>query len=324
MKGVLGLMLLLAAGQVALAQDKLIVSGASGQLGGLVVDELLARKVPAKDLILVSRTPNTEAMKAYAAKGASVRFGDFTKPESLAAAYTGGTKMLLISINGGGGQRPELHKAAIDAARGVGVKLIAYTSYVNADVYLDSTIATDHRRTEQYLMDSGVAWTLLRNQIYANGLVDQAVQIVREGKLVTFTPDARVAYVTREDCAAAAAAVLATPGHDNRAYNITGPDAVGPRELVALASEVSGKHVELVVLDEAAYAKSLAESGMPENAIRGTITFAKELDSPYLREPSTAVADLTGRPATSVRKLLMADRDRLRAAAAETSRASAQ
>ena len=323
MKGVLGLMLLLAAGQVALAQDKLIVSGASGQLGGLVVDELLARKVPAKDLILVSRTPNTEAMKAYAAKGASVRFGDFTKPESLAAAYTGGTKMLLISINGGGGQRPELHKAAIDAARGVGVKLIAYTSYVNADVYLDSTIATDHRRTEQYLMDSGVAWTLLRNQIYANGLVDQAVQIVREGKLVTFTPDARVAYVTREDCAAAAAAVLATPGHDNRAYNITGPDAVGPRELVALASEVSGKHVELVVLDEAAYAKSLAESGMPENAIRGTITFAKELDSPYLREPSTAVADLTGRPATSVRKLLMADRDRLRAAA-ETSRASAQ
>ena len=324
MKGVLGLMLLLAAGQVALAQDKLIVSGASGQLGGLVVDELLARKVPAKDLILVSRTPNTEAMKAYAAKGASVRFGDFTKPESLAAAYTGGTKMLLISINGGGGQRPELHKAAIDAARGVGVKLIAYTSYVNADVYLDSTIATDHRRTEQYLMDSGVAWTLLRNQIYANGLVDQAVQIVREGKLVTFTPDARVAYVTREDCAAAAAAVLATPGHDNRAYNITGPDAVGPRELVALASEISGKHVELVVLDEAAYAKSLAESGMPENAIRGTITFAKELDSPYLREPSTAVADLTGRPATSVRKLLMADRDRLRAAAAETSRASAQ
>ncbi|HZF29296.1 MAG TPA: NAD(P)H-binding protein [Gammaproteobacteria bacterium] len=322
MRSVLGLILLLALGHVALAQDKLVVSGASGQLGGLVVDELLARKVPAKDLILVSRTPNTEAMKAYAAKGASVRFGDFTKPESLAAAYAGGTKMLLISVNGGGGQRPELHKAAIDAAIAAGVKLIAYTSYVNADVYLDSTIATDHRRTEQYLKESGVAWTLLRNQIYADGLVDQAVQIVRERKLVTFTPDARVAYVTREDCAAAAAAVLATPGHENRAYNITGPDAVGPRELVALASEVSGKRVDLVVMDEAAYAKSLSESGMPESAIRGALTFAKELNSPYLREPSTAVADLTGRPATSVRKLLTADRGRLRAAAAETGRQS--
>jgi NAD(P)H dehydrogenase (quinone) len=322
MKGVFALILSLALGQAALAQDKLIVSGASGQLGALVVEELLARKVPAKDLILVSRTPNTEAMKAYAAKGASVRFGDFTKPESLAAAYAGGTKMLLISINAGGGQRPELHKAAIEAAMDAGVKLIAYTSYVNADVYLESTIATDHRRTEQYLKDSGVAWTLLRNQIYANGLVDQAAQILRDGKLVTFTPDARVAYVTREDCAAAAAAVLATPGHETRAYNITGPDAIGPRELADLASEIGGKHVDLVVLNEAEYAKSLAESGMPESAIRGAITFAKELDSRYLREPSTAVADLTGRPATSVRKLLMADRDRLRAAAAEAGRPS--
>lgn len=322
MRIVFGLVLLLAFGQAALAQDKLIVSGASGQLGSLVVDDLLARKVPAKNLILVSRTPNTEAMKAYAAKGASVRFGDFTEPQSLAAAYAGGTKMLLISVNGGGGQRPELHKAAIDAAIAAGVKLIAYTSYVNADVYLDSTIATDHRRTEQYLKDSGVAWTLLRNQIYADGLVDQAVQIIREGKLVTFTPNARVAYVTREDCAAAAAAVLATPGHENRAYNITGPDAVGPRELVALASELGGKRVDLVVMDEAAYAKSMADSGMPESAIRGALTFAKELNSPYLREPSTAVADLTGRPATSVRKLLVADRDRLRAAAAENGRPS--
>ncbi len=131
--------------------------------------------------------------------------------------------MLLISINGGGGERPELHKAAIDAAIAAGVKQIAYTSYVNADQYTTSIIAGDHRRTERYLQDSGVAWTLLRNQIYANGLPDQAVQIVRDGKLVTSTPDARVAYVTREDCAAAAAAVLTTPGHDNQAYNITGP-----------------------------------------------------------------------------------------------------
>ena len=149
--------------------------------------------------------------------------------------------MLLISINGGGGQRPELHKAAIDAAIAAGVKQIAYTSYVNADRYTTSIIAGDHRRTERYLQDSGVAWTLLRNQIYANGLPDQAVQIIRDGKLVTSTPDARVAYVTREDCAAAAAAVLTTPGHDNQAYNITGPDAIGPAELVALASELSGR-----------------------------------------------------------------------------------
>jgi NAD(P)H dehydrogenase (quinone) len=300
---------------MAFAQDKIIVSGASGQLGSLVIDELIARKVPPKNLILVSRTPNTDHLKAYAEQGADVRFGDFNSAESLDAAYRGGTRMLLISINGGGGNRPELHKVAIDAAARAGVKHIAYTSYVNADLNEHSTIAVDHRRTERFLEESGVAWTMLRNQIYANGLVEQAVQMVRDGRYVTHTPDARVAYVTREDCAAAAAAVLATPGHENKAYNITGPDAIGPRELVTLASEISGKPVELVVLSEADYRAQLAATGVPEAAIDGTISFAAELDSQYLRETSTAVADLTGRPATSVGALLTQNRERLREAA---------
>jgi NAD(P)H dehydrogenase (quinone) len=308
------ILLALVSSSLAFAQDRIIVSGASGQLGSLVVVELLARNVSPKDLILVSRTPKTEMLQDYAARGASVRYGDFNDPASLDEAYRGGTRMLLISINGGGGNRPQLHKVAIDAAVRAGVKQIAYTSYVNADLYSDSLIAGDHVRTERFLKDSGVAWTLLRNQIYANGLVDQAVQMLREGKLVTFTPDARVAYVTREDCAAAAAAVLATPGHDNKAYNITGPDAIGPRELVGLVSEIGQRPVELVVLSEAEYRAQLSASGMPETAISGALSFAKELDSPYLREPSTAVADLTGRPATSVRDLLTTNRERLRSA----------
>jgi NAD(P)H dehydrogenase (quinone) len=310
-------LLLLVLSQIAAAADKIIISGASGQLGALVVDALLARKVAPADLILVSRTPDTEALKGYAKRGASVRFGDFAKPESLETAFRGGTRLLLISVSGGSGNRPELHKAAIDAAVKAGVKQIAYTSYVNADRYTTSMIGPDHRRTEVLLEQSGIAWTLLRNQIYANGLPDQAEQIVRDGKLVTFTPDARVAYVTREDCAAAAAAVLSTPGHDNKAYNITGPDAIGPRELVALTTEISGKRIELVVQTEDEYRRALRASGMADSAIDGNVAFAKELDSPYLREPSTAVADLTGKQPTSVRKLLEDNRARLRAAAQE-------
>jgi len=313
MARIIGLLALLAFGSAAAAEDKIIVSGASGQLGGLVIEALLARKVAPRNLILVSRTPET--LKQYADRGASVRFGDFTRPESLAAAYRGGTRMLLISVNAGGGKRPELHKAAIDAAVAAGVRQIAYTSYVNADRFTDSIIAGDHLRTEKYLEESGVAWTLLRNQIYADGLPAQAEQIVRDGKLVTSTPEARVAYVTRADCAAAAAAVLTTPGHERKAYNITGPDAIGPRELVALASEISGKRVELVVLDEPAYRKYLLDNGTPEAGINGALSFAAELNSPYLREPSTAVAALTGRPATSVRALLLANKQKLIAAA---------
>jgi NAD(P)H dehydrogenase (quinone) len=315
MKQVLTWVALLGFSTAVAAQEKIVVSGASGQLGSLVIEELLARGVAAADLILVSRTPVTEHLQVYAARGASVRFGDFNIPESLVAAYEGGDRMLLISINAGGGDRPELHRVAIEAAARAGVKHIAYTSYINADLNAESTIAVDHRRTERILQQSGVAWTMLRNQIYANGLVDQAVQIVSDGRYVTHTPDARVAYVTREDCAAAAAAVLATPGHENKAYNITGPDAIGPRELVALATEISGKPIELVVLSEEEYRQQLAASGMAEAAINGTISFAAELDSQYLREPDAAVAELTGRPATSVRALLTENRERLHAAA---------
>jgi NAD(P)H dehydrogenase (quinone) len=248
-------LLLLSVPLAAAAQDKIIVSGASGQLGSLVIEELLARDVAPQNLILVSRTPNTDHLQGYAERGASVRFGDFNQPESLDEAYRGGTRMLLISVNGGGGDRPELHRTAIEAAVRAGVKHIAYTSYVNADRNEASTIAIDHRRTELILQESGVAWTMLRNHIYANGLVDQAVQIVRDGGLVTHTPDARVAYVTREDCAAAAAAVLTTPGHENRAYNVTGPEAIGPRDLVALAAEISGKPVAQIVHTQAEYSQ---------------------------------------------------------------------
>src|SRR5882672_3162063 len=110
--------------QAVNTKDKIIISGASGHLGGLVVKDLLAMGVPAKNLILVSRTPDTLA--EYAKMGAATRFGDFAKPESLPAAYAGGKHMLLISIGGGAGPRPQAHKRAIDAAVAAGVKHIAY------------------------------------------------------------------------------------------------------------------------------------------------------------------------------------------------------
>ena len=100
-------------------QDKIIISGASGKLGGLAVEELLKRGIEPGNLILVSRTP--EKLEKYARLGASVRYGDFSKPESLPAAYAGGTRMLLISISSGGEKRPEWQEHAIDAARRAGV-----------------------------------------------------------------------------------------------------------------------------------------------------------------------------------------------------------
>ena len=265
------------------SKDKLIISGASGQLGGLVVKELLARGVPAKNLILVSRTPQT--LDEYRKMGASTRFGDFAKPESLPAAYAGGTRMLLISIGFGAGPRPEAHKRAIDAAVAAGVKHIAYTSFVPISRGDTSGLAADHYQTEEILKKSGAAWTLLRNSIYADGLIQQAANMIAAGKVSVPAAENRIGYVTREDCAAAAAAVLLGSAHENKAYDITGPELIGMREIAAAATEVTGKPIEVVAADPNAPA--------PPRGFGG----------PSMAVTSNDVAMLTGRPATSVRKL---------------------
>ena len=222
--------------------ETIIVSGASGQLGGLVVEELLARGVEPERLILVSRTP--EALERYAALGASTRHGDFSEPESLASAYAGGDRMLLISIDTGvGAERAGLHETAVTAAAAAGVRHIAYTSFVDLDRN-DSPLAADHRRTEQAIRESGMAWTMLRNSLYMNGMVARATRMLADGRVVR-SDVGGIAYVTREDCARAAAAVLSTDGHEGRAYDITGPAVVFPQDIARATTEVTGVPIEI-------------------------------------------------------------------------------
>jgi NAD(P)H dehydrogenase (quinone) len=269
--------------------EKIIVSGASGNLGSLTVKELLARGVPASRLILVSRTP--EEQKEYADLGASVRFGDFTKPESLPAAYAGGTRMLLISV-GGDAQTPAavLLKRAIDAAKAAGVKHIAYTSYVGITRGDVAGRAADHQQAEDALEASGVAWTMLRNSIYMDGLLRQAAAMVSTGRAEVPPNEFPIGYIARADCAAAAAAVLTTPGHENKAYDITGPELLGVKETAAAASAVTGKKIEVVP------AGPSGRPGFGREAMAFTTSHFK---------------DLTGREPTSVRALFEANKNAL-------------
>jgi NAD(P)H dehydrogenase (quinone) len=271
------------------ADEKIIVSGASGNLGGLAVEALLARGVPASRLILVSRTP--AELAKYAELGADTRYGDFTEPESLPAAYAGGRRMLLVSIGGADlpEPRPALHKRAIDAAAAAGVEHIAYTSWIGISGGETTGLATDHLATERMLEDSGVAWTMLRNSIYMDGIVEQAAGMVAAGRAVVPRGEVPIGYVTRADCAEAAAAVLATPGHENKAYDITGPAAVGTREIAQAAAAVTGRPIAVV------------EGGARPAAFGG----------PELGLVSPHVEQLTGDPPTSVREMLAANREAL-------------
>ena len=283
-----------AAGCVSQADNagpRIIVSGASGQLGGIVVEELLARGIPASDLILVSRTP--ERLERYAELGASTRFADFTQPESLDTAYEGGTRLLLISLNSNNinprvpAERAELHQLAIDAAVEAGVEHIVYTSFVDADNNV-SPIAVAHRATEAALRESGIGWTALRNQWYAGRLVDQAAGMVAEGQALVLLDDPGTAFVTREDCAVAAAVALMNPGSESRVYEITGPEAVRMKDIAAIASEIAGVEIKVIEAGPGDEVRSLPPSGT-------TL--------------STHFTDITGEPGTSARDLLEANRD---------------
>jgi NAD(P)H dehydrogenase (quinone) len=281
----------------AATSDKIIISGASGQLGELTVRELLKRGLPARSLILVSRTP--EKLKEFADLGASTRYGDVDMPESLAAAYAGGTRMLMISLGIGGGPgsppRAPRHKLAFDAAVKAGVRYIVYTSFIGADKG-GSPVTNDHMETEKYLRASGAKWTALRNGVYADAQMQRAVQMAQTGKATVAPNEVKSAPVTREDCAAAAAgALLGGAKFENQAFDITGPELVGVRDVARMVSDITGKSIE--VTEQAEPARGGGMGGGPPAIV------------------SDAFSKLAGRPATSIRSLLETNKASLLAAA---------
>ncbi|HEV7715197.1 MAG TPA: NAD(P)H-binding protein, partial [Steroidobacteraceae bacterium] len=204
----------------------IIVTGASGKFGRLVT-ELLLQRVPAAELILVTRNPG--ALAHLAARGAQVRHGDFDKPETLHAAFSGGERMLLISTLSVG-RRAEQHIRAINAAVHAGVNHILYTSSGGAHPNNPAIVIPDHLGTERALKSSGVAFTIQRDSLYIEAPLWQiAPRALASGKWVTSAGDGRVAFVAKKDCVAVAAAILTSPGHEGKTYEITGPDLLSFR-----------------------------------------------------------------------------------------------
>jgi NAD(P)H dehydrogenase (quinone) len=270
--------------------------------------ELVLDRRPAADVILTTRRP--EALSDLAERGAKVRLADFDRPETLAEAFAGGERLLLISADDLGRRAPQ-HRAAIEAAREAGVRHVAYTSYLNPVAENPAVITPSHRDTEQALRESGLTWTALRNSFYTEYQVPAGAQAVATGQLVHNSGDGRIAYVSREDCAAAAAAVLITDGHENKTYDITGPEALSQDKVAALLSEVSGRPVETVVIDDEAFVQDLTAAGVPEPAAREIASYGRAIREGYLDEASEVVEDLTGRPPRSLRHVFEAQRDEL-------------
>ena len=279
------------------------MTGASGQLGRKVADLLLERLEPS-EIVLLTRTP--EALASYSARGAVVRRADFDEPGSLTEAFSGAERALLISALDFE-RRVAQHGAAIEAAQAAGVRHLLYTSIPNPEGN-PAAAAPSHHATELAARDSRLAWTFLRNSLYSDFQVPVVAQAIASGQLVTSAGDGRVAYVSRDDCAAAAAAVLVQDGHEGMAYAITGPKAIAPQDLAALAAENGARPVEVVAVDDDALVAAMIALGVPEAAAPIILSFVVAAREGFLDTVSSAVEDLTGKPPRSLREIVVAAR----------------
>ena len=220
---------------------KIGVSGASGHLGRAVVSELLQR-AGGHEVVAITRTPETVSGPAQG------RFGDYNRPESLAEAYAGLDRLLIIpSLDAG--KRGAQNVAAIDAAVRAGVKHIVFTSAAGTRQEEEPALGASYWRGEQHLIATAPAWTILRMNFYAESFVQQAQASLGQGVL-TGLAENRVAFVARGDVAAAAAGILIGDGHAGAIYNATGPERLSGAERAALIAEITGRPLAFLAITQ--------------------------------------------------------------------------
>jgi NAD(P)H dehydrogenase (quinone) len=285
----------------------IIVTGASGHLGRRVAELLLERVAP-QEVVLVSRDP--QRLADLAQGGADVRRGDFTDPGTLAGAFAGGERMLLVSTDAIA-VRVDHHRSAIQAAADAGVRFVAYTSVVNPTEANPAFMVPDHRATEQMLRESGLEWCFLRNAIYAETQVEAAAAAVDTGRLVTNAGDGGCAYVAREDCAAAGAAVVAGGDHAGKAYDIAGPKSLDATALAEIFGQLADRGVEAIPVDDGALVELLVAAGTPEPVAQALATIGRATREGCFDVRSSDVETLSGRPPRTLRSVLEEHRDQI-------------
>ncbi|CNB64157.1 nadph:quinone oxidoreductase 2 [Yersinia frederiksenii] len=277
------------------------VTGATGQLGRLVIDALL-KKVPASEIIAAVRNP--EKASDLAALGLQVRKADYSQPATLDAAFQGVDKLLLISSSEVG-QRVTQHTAVINAAKHAGVKLLAYTSLLHADTSVLG-LGEEHRATEALLHESGLPVVLLRNGWYTENYAASIAPAVAHGAFIGAVGNGRIASAAREDYAQAAATVLTQEDQAGKVYELAGDDSYTLAEFSAEIARQSGKPVVYKDLSETDFKQALISAGLPE----GFASMLADSDAGAAKgglfDDSHTLSKLIGRPTTPYAKVIAA------------------
>lgn len=280
---------------------KIGITGAGGQLGQAAVQYALDR-TSASNIVAITRNP--EKLERFTRQGVEVRAGDFSKPEGLAAAFRGIERLLIIPTTElQPGVRIRQHSAAIDAAVQSGVQHLIYISTVSPRPDPNNSLFDSHFATEQKMIASGASWTILRMSVYADTLLDAAKRAAASGSY-SAVPGAPAAYVLRDDIAAAAAGILATPGHAGITYHATGPVSIGQPEIADAIAKAAGKPVSFAPITEEQQRAGLAAAGLPAPVINVIVGFQAALRAGAFDLVTRDVERLAGRPAVSALEFL--------------------
>ncbi|MCA1407982.1 SDR family oxidoreductase [Ensifer sp. IC3342] len=288
--------------------ETLLVTGAAGQLGKLVLDALLASgKARPADIIAASR--DTTKLAAYAAKGVQIRGADFDDPASLEKAFAGADRILIISTDALGqpGKRLQQHLNAVAAAKKAGAKHILYTSMPNPETSVIS-FAPDHLGTENAIKETGIPYTILRNGWYMENLFMALPHALETGQWFSSAGAGRLAYIARSDAAEAAAAALLSGSTESCTYTLTGADLHSTQEIAALVSSTTGKRLEVVHISDEALAGGLKGAGLPDFLIPIVVSFDSNTREGHIGMVTGDFAALTGKTPVSLPAFLEASK----------------
>ncbi|EHD23810.1 MULTISPECIES: SDR family oxidoreductase [Brenneria] len=269
------------------------ITGASGRLGRLVIEQLLA-KLPAGDILALAR--DVDKVADLAARGVQVKAADYTQPDSLVAALQGVDKLLLISSSEVG-KRVAQHRNVIEAARQAKVKLLAYTSILHAD-RSPLGLAKEHRETEALIKASGLPYVLLRNGWYSENYAASIPSALQYGVFIGSAGEGKIASAARADYAAAAAAALTQDNQAGKVYELAGDEPYTLAELAAEVSLQSGKPLHYQNMSEAEFSAALVAAGLPPVIADMLADSDVGAAQGGLFDDSHQLSQLIGRPAT--------------------------
>jgi len=291
------------------------ITGASGKLGRMAVDYALALTGP-ENVVVTTRTP--DAVRDLAERGISVRHGDFDQPSTLASAFAGVDRLLVVSASNATGKRHDEHAAAIDAAVASGVRRIFFTSMPNVEdvTHPSGLIAEEYRDAEEMVKASGLTYTILRIAPYAElHPVERAIEFARGGRTLSMnTGEGKIAFVSRRDVAASAAAALVNDVFPNATIDITGPRLHSFRDVAAMISRVVGTTIEYRVVSDEEFHESLLADGVPPllaDVISGT---GRAFREGYFEVLTDHAAQLMGRSPVPLEDVISEHFDELREA----------